>query len=349
MRGGHHETAMETGMKFLVIGLGSMGKRRIRNLQALGEKEIGGFDLRADRREEAAGKYGIRTYASFEEAMAHFSPQALVISVSPESHMQYAWKGLAAGLSCFVEASVVDAERILALSDAVRGKSIVMAPSCTMRYYPAPREVKKILQSGRLGKVLNINYQTGQYLPDWHPWEDIGSFYVSRRDTGGGREIVPFELTWLNDLFGLPVPLACVKAKLTDIPADIDDIYHCLLSYPQGVLANVTVEVISRPAATRELRVLCSQGELVMSADENCVRTLAVGETDWIRIDLGGGTVENGYINPEEPYIAEMRDFVAAVRTGNPSLFPNTLKDDWDVLQVLCGLEQLANLTDKRK
>jgi len=263
--------------------------------------------------------------------------------------MHYAWQGFSAGLSCFIEASVVDADRILELSRAVQGRMIVMAPSCTMRYFPGPRKVKEVLQSGRLGKVLNINYQTGQYLPDWHPWEDIRSFYVSRRETGAGREIVPFELTWLNDLFGVPVPLACVKAKLTDMPADIDDIYHCLLAYPQGVLANVTVEVISRPSATRELRVLCSQGQLVMSADENCVRTLAVGETEWMRVNLGGGKVESGYINPEEPYIAEMRDFVAAARTGNPSLFPNTLKDDWNVLQALHGLEQLVNLSDKRK
>jgi predicted dehydrogenase len=336
-------------MKFLVVGLGSMGKRRVRNLQALGEKNIAGFDLRADRREEAASNYGIATFASFDESIAAFAPDALIISVSPECHMQYAWQALGLGLSCFIEASVVEVERILALSEAVQGSSIVMAPSCTMRYFPGPLKVKEILRSGRLGKVLNINYQTGQYLPDWHPWEDIASFYVSRRETGGGREIVPFELTWLNELFGLPTPLACVKAKLTDMPADIDDIYHCLLAYPQGVLANVTVEVISRPAATRELRVLCAEGELVMSADENCVRYIAAGDADWTRIDLGGGTVELGYINPEEPYISEMADFVASAKDGDPALFPNTLKDDWAVLQVLHGLEQLAQPTEIKK
>ncbi len=333
---------MEPEMKFLVVGLGSMGKRRVRNLQALGGHTVAGFDLREDRRAEAATKYGIPVFDSFDAAVREFAPGALVISVSPESHMQYAWQGLELGLSCFIEASVVDADRILELADAVRGKPIVMAPSCTMRYFPGPRKVKEILQSGRLGRVLNVNYQTGQYLPDWHPWESIDTFYVSRRDTGGGREIVPFELTWLNDVFGAPTPLACVKAKLTNMQADIDDIYHCLLAYPQGVLANVTVEVISRPAATRELRVLCSEGELVMSADENCVRYMAAGDSDWTRIVLGSGTVESGYINPEEPYISEMSDFVAAASAGNPALFPNSLKDDWDVLQTLYGLEQLA-------
>ncbi len=189
---------------------------------------------------------------------------------------------------------------------------------------------------------MNINYQTGQYLPDWHPWERIEEFYVSSRETGGCREIVPFELTWLNDIFGVPEPLACAKAKLTDMKVDIDDIYHCLLRYPGGILANVTVEVISRPLATRELRVLGTEGEIVFSADENCVRYAKAGSPEWMRFDLGSSTVETGYINPEEPYIAEMRDFVEAVGKRDKSLYPNTLLDDYHVLQTLYRLEELS-------
>ncbi len=332
-------------MKFLVVGLGSMGKRRVRNLQALGHAALAGFDLRADRLREAAEKYGIPVFDTFEAAVAAFKPDALVISTAPGHHMTYAWAALERGLSCFIEASVVESGRIKALAAKVTGTGIVMAPSCTMRYYPGPKLVKALLQQGVIGKPLNINYQTGQYLPDWHPWERIEDFYVSRRETGGCREIVPFELTWLDDVFGASVPLACAKAKLTDMDADIDDIYHCLLRYPGGVLANVTVEVISRPQATRELRVLGTEGELVFSADENCVRTARLGAAEWTRVDLGGGTVEAGYINPEEPYIAEMADFVAAVKARDPTRFPNSLLDDVRVLETLLKLEQLAEST----
>lgn len=329
-------------MRFLVIGLGSMGKRRVRNLQALGVNEIGGFDIRENRRVEAAKKYGIPVYPNFTSAMETFHPDALVISTSPEHHMTYAWAGFERGFSCFIEASVVEAERILELHERSEGTRVIMAPSCTMRHFPGPKKVKELIQSGTIGRPLNINYQTGQYLPDWHPWEHIEEFYVSARETGGCREIVPFELTWLNDIFGNPEPLACVKAKLTDMNADIDDIYHCLLRFPEGVLANVTVEVISRPQTTRELRVLGTEGEIVFSADENCVRYANTGNPEWVRFALGGGTVEAGYINPEEPYIAEMSEFVEAVSQGDKSLYSNTLLDDYHVLQVLYRLEQLS-------
>ena len=329
-------------MRFLVIGLGSMGKRRVRNLQALGFADVAGFDTREDRCAEAKEKYGIAVYSDFFSALDQCKPDALVISTSPEHHMTYAWAGYEHGLSCFIEASVVEAERILDLYKRIEGTQMLMAPSCTMRHYSGPKKVKELIRAGVIGRPLNINYQTGQYLPDWHPWERIEEFYVSSRETGGCREIVPFELTWLNDIFGVPEPLACAKAKLTDMKVDIDDIYHCLLRYPGGILANVTVEVISRPLATRELRVLGTEGEIVFSADENCVRYAKAGSPEWMRFDLGSSTVETGYINPEEPYIAEMRDFVEAVGKRDKSLYPNTLLDDYHVLQTLYRLEELS-------
>ncbi len=88
--------------------------------------------------------------------------------------------------------------------------------------------------------------------------------------------------------------------------------------------------------------MLGTEGEIVFSADEKCVRYANISTPEWVRFDLGGGTVETGYINPEEPYITEMRDFMAAVRQGNKSLYPNTLLDDYHVLQVLYRLEKLS-------
>ena len=195
---------------------------------------------------------------------------------------------------------------------------------------------------GAIGRPLNINYHTGQWLPDWHPWEDIRDYYVSERESGAAREIVPFELTWLNDIFGVPEPVACAKAKLSELAADIDDIYHCLLRYPAGVLASVTVEVLSRPRAARELNVIGTEGRLVFSGDENCVRHSNLGHPEWVRFDLKMGSVEKGYINPEEPYIEELSAFIRAFEKGQKTLYPHTLLEDAMILKTLCRLEELS-------
>jgi len=332
---------MDDKIKFLVVGLGSMGKRRIRNLLALNHFALAGFDPRVDRRDEASSRYGIATFDSFNMALSIFKPNVLVISTDPCLHMEYAHQAVRLGLHCFIEASVVEGERIAELCNSLEGTNLVMVPSCTMRYYQGPTIVREIIRAGKIGKPLNLNYLTGQYLPDWHPWENIQDFYVSRRETGGARELVPFELTWINEIFGQPMPLACVKDKLTDIDADIDDIYHCVLRYPEGMLANLTIEVISRPKAVRELNILGSAGRLVFSADENCVRYIGVGDEKWTHINLLSGTVEKGYINAEEPYISEMGDFLKAINALDRKVFPNTLERDVQVLALLNNLEKL--------
>jgi len=329
-------------MKYLVIGLGSMGKRRIRNLHALGVNSVAGFDPRKDRRQESLEKYGIPVFESLEVAMQNFRPQVFVISTPPDLHMQYAYYAFDHKISCFIEASVAEPEKIKKLSETIQGSHIVMAPSCTMRFYPGPQKIKELIGTGVIGKVLNINYQTGQYLPDWHPWEKIEDYYVSKRETGGAREIIPFELTWLNDIFGAPEALACVKAKLTDMSADIDDVYHCLFRYDDNVIANLTVEVISRPKSTRHMRILGSSGEIVFDADSNSVRYINTSMDDWKEFQLDTGTIESLYINPEEPYITEMKYFVAAAKSRDASLFPNSLADDYLILRTLLDLENLS-------
>ena len=95
---------MGLAMKFLVVGLGSMGKRRVRNLIALGDNGIAGFDLREDRCLEANEKYGITIFSDIDSALKNFRPDALVISTSPEQHMKYARMGFELGLSCFNKA-----------------------------------------------------------------------------------------------------------------------------------------------------------------------------------------------------------------------------------------------------
>ena len=75
-------------MNFLIIGLGSMGKRRIRCLQHLGIKLITGLDLRADRREEASAMYGIQTICSIEnDDIGKYD--AIIVSTPPDKHTEY--------------------------------------------------------------------------------------------------------------------------------------------------------------------------------------------------------------------------------------------------------------------
>ena len=299
------------------------------------------MDRRPDRRAAAADEYGIEVASSLDDVDDRV--EVVIVSTSPEAHRTMLEWAARRGLGAFVEASVSGDEEATLVRELAESSAGVMVPSCTMRYFRGPERVRELVASGVIGRPLLLTDHVGQYLPDWHPWESIEDFYVSNRDTGGCREIVPFEFTWLNEIFGDPRPLFCRRGKASDLPADIDDHYHSVVEYPGGLVAAVTIEVLSRPSATREFRLVGTEGLLTFSGQRGVLEVEVAGDPAqaWVE-PLTQGNPAPGYIYPETPYINEMRDFLVAVASGDASAFPNDFGRDARVLGLLNDLEAMS-------
>jgi predicted dehydrogenase len=322
-------------MKFLVVGLGSMGKRRIRCLQTLGFEDITGVDLREDRRRETERLHSIRTLSRVDpETLA--SVDAMIVSTPPNHHAEYLKAAVEAGKHVFVEASVV-AAGLSDLDAVARRKGVTVAPSCTLRFHPAVKQVARLVTSGALGKVANFSYHSGQYLPDWHPWERVADYYVSNPETGGAREIVPFELTWLTEVFGWPSSVTGERASTMDVGAKIDDTYVVTLRYPRA-LGVLIVDVVAR-AAIRRLLVNMERGQITWDWGENAVHVYESDSGKWVSHSLPVPKAAVGYNKniAEQMYVDEIASFVGAISGGDS--FPNTLSDDIRVLNLLYQAE----------
>jgi predicted dehydrogenase len=325
-------------MKFLIIGLGSMGKRRIRNLHALGMKDVFGFDFREDRRKEAQSKYGTTTYATFTEALAANNYDAFVISVPPDKHHIYMNEALRLKKPFFVEASVVD-DDMESIKKKIGETKVVAAPSSTMYFHPAIAQVRKLIETKAIGDVTNINYHSGQYLPDWHTYETVKDFYVSKKETGGAREIVPFELTWLVAVFGFPKYVCGMYRKTIFIEGgeSIDDTYIGLFDYGKFIL-NLTVDVVSR-SATRKLLINASEGQLQWDWNDSFISVYTPAK-GWVKNEFEMIGAEQGYNKniTEQMYIDELSNFIAAVK--GEKAFVNDMATDHKVLRLLYALEK---------
>jgi predicted dehydrogenase len=326
----------------LVIGLGSMGKRRVRNLQALGIKNIIGLDTREDRREETKRNYQINTVSSFEEAITGYKFDAFVISLPPAIHHIYMKKAIELGIPAFIEASVVDTDFEQMIRDA-KEKRVCLAPSCTLFFHPAIKKIAEIVQNNELGKISNFLYHSGQYLPDWHTYEDVSEYYVSKKETGGGREIVPFELTWITLVLGFPKRVVGLYKNAIQIKGadDIDDTYNLLMDYGQSIF-NLSVDVVSR-YATRRLVINGDKKQLYWNWDDNMIKIYDPELNDWEEIKYETISAQSGYNKniTEQMYIDEMEAFLKAA--NNEIAFPNTLEHDHKVLKVLYAVESSDN------
>jgi predicted dehydrogenase len=322
-------------MSILVIGLGSMGKRRVRDLLHLQKDKVVGWDIREDRRLDAEKKFGICTFASLEDALQE-TPRAIVISTPPDLHMQYAHLACDLDIPFFTEASVT-LDGVKELVDKVKQKpALVAAPSCTMRFHPAIAILKDLVSRRVVGDKAFFLYHSGQYLPDWHPYEDYRSYYVSRRETGGCREIVTFEWIWLTSIFG-PIHSGIVdKAKVSSLEADIDDVYQMQLRFADGTYGQITVDVVSR-IPTRKFAVIGDKGTINWDFFVPEINVYLGEEKRTTSIDV---TTGDRFFQYEDMYVSEMKAFLQAIN-GERS-FPHNFESDLVLLTFLQKSENAA-------
>ncbi len=311
-----------------------MGKRRIRCLNVLNQKKIAGFDIRKDRRIEAKKIYKIQTYEKIDIALREFKPNAIIISTSPKFHMKYAYISLRYNIPCFIEASVCNLKKIEKLYKKNLKKKVLIAPSCTMIFNDGIEKIKNAIDKKLIGKVNYINYHVGQYLPDWHPWEKKGH-YVWDKDSNGCKELIPFELTWLHNVFGKIDYLNSLNFKLSDLKINFNDLSRFSIMLNKKILADITIEVLSRPLPTRELTILGSKGKIILSTDQQLFKYTNLKSKNYKSFPINTGKIIKGYINSEKPYIKEVKSFIKAIKKPHKNKFPNDLKKDIMILKIM--------------
>jgi len=319
-------------VRFLIAGLGSMGSRRIRNLQALGCSDIVGYDLKERRRRDAEMKYGISTVSSLDALNGY---DVMIVSTPPDRHTDYIRRSVDDGKPCFVELSLT-AEGLDSLRETAEERGVFIAPSCTFVFHPSVKIIRDMVKSGVYGRVRNFTYHSGQYLPDWHPWDDTNEFFAFRKETSGCREILSFELHWLADVVGMPDRLDAGHGMTSDLDIDFDDTYAVSV-HSGGVFGLVFVDVVSR-FATRSLIMNLEGAQVRWNWEDGFVRVYEADGKAWKRFSEYDGSPEEGGDRNirEEMYVDELKAFIAAVE--GRAVFPNTVDREVRLLRLLDGI-----------
>lgn len=242
-------------MKIVVIGLGSMGKRRIRLIKEMyPDYTIIGIDGREDRKKEASSQFNIECVDSINDVD---SADCAFICTSPLSHNSLIHECLLKGWNVFTELNLVpDGYREnMSLAKEV-GKTLFLSSTFFYR-----EEIRYIRSKITDDKKWNYSYHIGQYLPDWHPWESYNDFFLGDKRTNGCREIMAIELPWLTGTFGEVETVNVLGDKLTGLNIDYKDNFIIQLQHKNGNKGSLIVDVVS-PVAVRKLEVY-SEGTYV--------------------------------------------------------------------------------------
>jgi predicted dehydrogenase len=283
-------------VKILIIGLGGIGQRHTRNLRALlGDSvEIIAYRVRrlthvvtptmgADTERNVEDVYNIRTFPTLEEALAEKPNIAFVCNPS-SLHVTVTRACLAAGCDVFLEKPLADSLDGTAelVELAHRHKRIAMV-GYQLRFHPCVIRLTEIVRSGVLGNLLGVRATIGEYLPNWHPYEDYRIMYASRADLGGGVVLSQIhEFDYLYSLFGLPRRIYALGGHWSELEVDVEDTASILMEAPLGgrVLPIQLHQDFLQSPPSRQCEVIGDRGRAVMDLVSLTVSLFTRGKSE---------------------------------------------------------------------
>lgn len=320
-------------MKALISGLGSIGRRHGRNLAALGVDVIG-FDPVAERRDRFAGEVPGAICCDLLEAALDSRCDFAVIASPNRFHLEQAVACANAGLHLFIEKPLATSiEGLVALEDAVSSGSLIAMMGSNWKFHPGPKRLKAFLETPGFGRVLALQAIGGQYLPDWHPWEDYRVMYSSRRDLGGGVLLDSHELDYLCWFSGPVATVSCHSMASGTLDIDTEDLAVLTLLFANGAMGTVQIDYLQRPYA-RRVHVTGSAGTALWDFTEGLVRLYDAASKQWSE-----ELTPEGY-DLNTMYMEQMTHFIECMNSGAATITP--LEHAAHVLAVLDAARRSA-------
>jgi predicted dehydrogenase len=319
-------------VRILIAGLGSIGRRHLCNLQALGVKAIvllrSGHSTLPDTH-----LAGLPTEYDLHEALRRHHPTAVVVSNPTALHLDIAIPAAEAGCHLLLEKPISHSMRRVAdLSQIVHERKVKLLVGFQFRFHPSLQLVKQLLDSGAFGRVTYVQVHWGEYLPDWHPWEDYRQSYAARRDFGGGVVLTlchPFD--YLRWLIGEVVSVSAMTDQLGGLDIEVEDTVNVNLRFACGALGTVHLDYVQRPP-THWWQITGQKGLIRWDSANGTVHCYRSETEAWEVVAPPPGFERNTM------FLEEMRHFLDCIQSQREPLI--NLDDGIAALRIALAAEQ---------
>ena len=293
-------------MKILIVGLGSIGQRHLQNLKRLGVSDFLAWRVRNLPLPERLSLQELEVHSNLDQALAR-KPDAVLICNPTSLHLPVAIQAAHAGCHLFIEKPLSHSlDGIDELLSLARGKRLVTLVGFNLRFHPGLQLIRSLVEEGQIGRVINVRAQVGQYLPDWHPWEDYRQGYSARRDLGGGVILdLVHELDYVRWLVGEVCQIACFAGHVSGLEIETEDVAEILLRFESGAIGNVHTDYVQR-SPSRTCRIIGEQGTIFWDYYANEVRLFEARRSGWQVFRQEG-------VERNDMFVAEMQHFLACL------------------------------------
>lgn len=337
-------------MKALLIGLGGVGQRHARNLRSIlgegltllayrvrGLSHVLTAKLQADPNADVEATLGIRSFTDLGAALAE-KPDVAFVCNPTNLHVPTALACVQAGCDVFIEKplshSMDDVEKLIRTVDQTRRIAMV---GYQLRFHPCIGKLREIVASGCLGRLLSVRVTVGEYLPNWHPYEDYRKSYAARTDLGGGVILTQIhEFDYLYSLFDPPAKVFAIGGHWSHLEVDVEDTTSILMesSHQNRPLPIHLHQDYLQSPPSRQCEVIGDRGKAVLDLPALSVTVHEYG---------GGAPAVHSFpgFDRNQLFLDETRHFLECVEKRTRSIVD--LRDGLESLRVaLAAKESIA-------
>jgi predicted dehydrogenase/spore coat polysaccharide biosynthesis protein SpsF (cytidylyltransferase family) len=308
-----------------VFGCGSVGQRHIRNIRSLGITDVTALRSRLGHFAELDPNLGVCEVQDWQE-LIDSRPDIAIISNPTSLHLEVASRIIPYVRGVFIEKPLASSlEGVKELLKQIKAHKATSFVGYNLQFHPVVRAIQGLLQNDRLGRPLVFQCQVGQWLPDWHPYEDYRQGYYARRDLGGGvvRTLI-HELHLAIELLGPASAVSCLLPASDLLPLEVDTIADVMIQHRSTAVSQIHLDYVQRPSHRCGV-ISCERGWIRYDLSRPQVVALFEGESDphvvWQDLDY----------DANQPYVAEMRTFLAYVSQGR-------VRHEFDVWHAIADL-----------
>ena len=290
-------------MKILLAGFGSIGRRHFQNLLSLGEKDILFYRSRKSTLPDEILS-GFRVEKDLEKALAQ-KPDAVVVSNPTALHLDVAIPAARQGCHILLEKPISNSmDRIEELKNAVKVSGSRILVGFQFRYHPGLLQIKEWIQQDKIGSIYFVRTHWGEYLPDWHPWEDYHSSYSARKDLGGGVLLtLSHPIDYLRWIFGEFTSVSAMMGGQKVLGIDVEEMVETTVRFQNGILGGIHVNYLQRPPE-HFLEIIGSEGRISWNYLSGELKLYLTEDQTWKSYPLAEEFSRN------DLFLAEMRHFL---------------------------------------
>lgn len=293
-----------------VVGCGSIGQRHIRNLISLGITDITALRTKAGHHQDLAPELGVNVVGSWEELLSS-KPDIAIVSNPTSLHLETSDRLVDQVRGLFIEKPISHSLKgVDELIEKIEKYKTVSFVGFNLQFHPLTMKLKECLSESSFGNPISYQCCMGQWLPDWHPYEDFSKGYYSREDLGGGAtRTLCHEINLAIDLLGAPEKVAAFYPQTELLDIDVDAVADIMIYHGSNAISQIHLDFLQRPFH-RSGVISCDRGW--MSYDFVTKRITGQREED----DTSEVLWESEDYDHNLQYVEELRTFIKFVKEG---------------------------------